>query len=63
MSHISHIEHEETVYEAGYEKGYSDCQSELSFKIKAVLRTYLYSPKLMSPTELSKQIGEILDGQ
>lgn len=47
----------------GYDQGYRDCRNELSMKIKAVLRFYLYSEKITTPTDLAKQIGDILDGK
>lgn len=60
MSNPYNDQVEESVYQNGYDKGYEDCRDELSMKIKAVLRTYLYSTKVTSPTELAEQIGVIL---
>ncbi len=53
---------EDVEYSNGYDQGYADCQSELSMKIKAILRVYLYSEKFMSPSDLATQIGVVLDG-
>lgn len=60
MSNPTNDQVEERVYELGYDKGYEDCRSELEMKIKAVLRTYLYSEKFTSPSKLAEEIGVIL---
>jgi hypothetical protein len=60
MSNPTNDRIEEIVYEQGYDKGYEDCRSEMEMKVKAVLRTYLFSEKFMSPSQLAEQIGVIL---
>lgn len=58
-----YVDPAENAFEAGYDKGYQDCRSEMSMKIKAILRCYIYSKKFMSAFELSNQIGNVLDGK
>lgn len=48
--------------EAGYKRGYLECQSELSFKIKEVLNQFLHTGRY-TPTEMATAIGSILDGK
>jgi hypothetical protein len=62
MSHLTETDNQEKAYEAGYDEGYGHCKSEMSMKIKAILRFYLYSENVLAPTELVKQIGDVLDG-
>lgn len=44
-----------------YNKGYDDCHSELSFKIKSIIKFHLVS-KDQSENELIRQITNVLDG-
>ena len=62
MSQI-HVDPEELAEQFGYKRGYQECQSELSFKIKAILTEYLYSDKYFTPSDLCTEIGNILDGK
>ena len=62
MSQI-HVDPEELAEQFGYKRGYQECQSEMSSKIKDILRLYLYSDKYMSAWTMAERIGKVLDGE
>ena len=56
------VDPEELAEQFGYKRGYQECQSELSFKIKAILADYLHTHKYTC-FQMATLIGEILDSK